>query len=346
MSGLRESVDPLITGKVSREGRRALYGSLTLYTFRGCTQKDIRSVLERYQVGFDLLTWRRSLHNNGQLMKNCKVWLYNSFVRGTPLPASFASVSQADRNTLTDCLQSNRIRDHLSSLVAYGAEPLTIDSLDSLLCESLYSRDVNAYFRSMVRKKLGFVVRTHGMNVSDLVDELRIGALFTLLRSYPRYEDVGHMKAICKAQAHNQTINLIHSYTTSSRQRLALNSDGTYSSLMVPITEFGTDGSPDFQELSSSYLVTGLDGATQSRWEQSFALRELSESSSISPKQRMFLQLMLGTPNGEFSGFIGSSNEDAVEEMPHGAYMKKVCQYLGVTIGSAKAFLQSTKALL
>jgi hypothetical protein len=349
MDGLRDSVEPLLSGKISSESRDALYASLMLYVFRGCKQSDVRSVVNKFGIEFDFLSWRKSIHHNGQLMKNCKVWAYNSFCHRAALPASFAHISQKDRNTLTTCLNHRPVASHLSSLVEYGATPLDLDEFDEKICESVYSRDVTAYLRTLVRTKLGFLVRSHATPVDDFVDELRTGALFALLRSYPRFEDVGHMRAICKSQAHNNAINIIYTNTTASRQRLTMNDDGTYSSLMVPLAEFGADQvvtSLGSEVISESYLVTGLDGNSQSRWEQSFALSEVAKSHNLSERQRTFLGIMMGQPHAEFSKFLGQDNTVAVEEMLYSAYMRRACKYMKVSYERAQEFLSSLKKVL
>jgi hypothetical protein len=348
--GLRDSVDPCVSGRPSTEARNALYSSLLLYVFRGCTQNDVRKVVTKHDLDFDFLTWRRALRSNGQLMKNCKVWVFNSFFEGSRLPARFADISAKDRNTLGICLDDKKMLSHLRSLKTYGAQPLDLQALDDVLYESIYAKDVTAYFRSLVKTKLGFLVSSQGSTASDFVDELRIGALYTLLRSYPRYEDLGHMKAICKSQGHNHAINIIHSYTTASRQRLQQNTDGTYSSVMVPIAEFGADqyvseeGSGDL--VTSSYLVTGLDGKSQSAWERSFALSELSNSHKLSERQRLFLSLLLGQPNAEFSAFLGEDNSSALETRQYRAYLRRTCQFLKVPLPKARAFLESLQSVL
>jgi len=350
-SGLRGSVEPLLGSKIDREQAVALYESLLLYTFRGCTQADIRRVLDRKGIEFDFLSWRLALRSNGLLMKNCKVFAYQFYCGNAP-SAKTAGIPMKDRNTIGGVVEESRaLRKHFKYLVDYGAQPLSIPELDRQLTEAVYSKDVTAYMNHIVRTKLGFLTASYGHVASDFVDDLRIGALYTLLRSYPRYEDLGHMKAICKSQAHNQAINIIKTNTASSRQRLRQNHDGTYSSLMVPLASFGadqtvTDEGSGTDSVVSSYLVTGIDGTTQSSWEQKFALSELSSSPQLSIKQRTFLSLMSGNPNAEFSAFLGMDNTEAVETLKYTAYMKKVCVFLGVPIRKAQAFLHSLQRVL
>lgn len=344
--GLRNSVEPLLTGKHSREQLFDLYAALVTYIFRGCNQHEVRSVLLKGRIEFDFLTWRREVYRNGLLMKNAKVWVYSKFCG---VKTSNLGLSIQDRNTLSDTLDDPRLSQYLAHLRdEYGATPLSLSQLDRAICDSLYSGDVTAFLRNTARTKMGFLSKSYGLPLSDLVDELRIGALFTLLKSYPRYEDLGHMRAICKSQAHNQSINIIKEHTSQSRQRLQKNPDGSYTSIMVPMSEFGEDqfvanDTSGHDVVVSSYLVTGIDGVTQSRWEQSFALKELLASPNISPLKRKFLNLMVGNPSDEFSSYLGLRNEEAIHSMRYPTYTKRVCSFLKVPLKSADSFLKSLR---
>lgn len=347
--GLRDSVEPLLKCAHSKQQLSDLYAILVTYIFRGCTQHDVRSVMAKSGVKFDFLTWRRALYSNGLLMKNGKVWAYAVFCG---MKTSSLDLSMKDRNTIREALKSPRLIKFLTHLRdEYGAVPLTISQLDRAICDSVYSRDVTAFLNHTARTRMAFLTSSFGIPRSDLVDELRIGALFTVLKSFPRFEDIGHVRAICKAQAHNHSINIIKEQTSQSRQRLIKNDDGSYSNAMIPISEFGDDqfvmsSESGHEVIASSYLVTGIDGVTQSRWEQGFALKELLSSQDLPPLKRKFLSLMIGSPSAEFSGYLGKSNEEAIHTMQYSAYTRRVCAFLKVPYPAAKNFLESLKPQL
>jgi hypothetical protein len=120
---------------------------------------------------------------------------------------------------------------------------------------------------------------------------------------------------------------------------------------MVPMSEFGDDqfvasASSGHEVIASSYLVTGIDGVTQSRWEQSFALNELLASPGLPSLKRRFLNLMVGNPSVEFSAYLGKNNEEAIHNMQYSAYMRRVCLFLKVPFPAAKSFLGSLKSQL
>lgn len=345
--GLREVVAHYYTGKLPTEAQlMPLYGALLLYVFRGCKQASIRKLIKHYDYEFDFLSWRRNIHHMGTLLKEVKLWTYWYFVNGSNLQAVDLPIKE--RNTVKTALRFKPLQRHLTALRdEYGAPALTPDQLDEMIQESLYSNDVNAYLRSLIREQMGFLVQSFGYTNHDLLCELRINALSTLLRSYPRYEDVGHMRAICKSCSHNHAVNFIKTNTTESRQRLRQNADGTYSNMLVPIDLFGSEQSVSSEEgVVSATLVAGLDGVTQSQWDQLFALRELQNHPRMTARHRQFFNLALGKPDGAFSEFLGSPNDQVIERRPYDEYLKSVCKFMGLKPTSMQSFLASLKGHL
>lgn len=344
-SGLRASVESRIPYKVSPSKLQPLLDSLTLYVFRGCHQADIRKVLAKLDFNFDFLSWRRDLPHNGVLLKDCKLWLYRLYLCNEKI--TIDSLSRKDRNSLEASLDNKLVSRHLRSLKQYGAPALLPEELDSRIADSLYSHDVTAFLHHVVRTKLAFLVQSFGYSARDLVDELRLSSLVALLKTYPRYEHLGHMRAVCKANAANRAQNIIDTNTTDSRQRLRQNPDGTYTNLLVPMDLYGSEQSIIGEDGTvSATLVSGLDGVSHSQWERLFSLRQLTGSASLTPKQRLFLRLALGEPHGDFSAFIGRSNDEAIEAMSYNDYIRKVCRFVKVTEEMAHEFLQSLQPRL
>lgn len=343
--GLRASVESHLHSSMRISDLQPLLSHLMLYAFNGCHQSDIREVIRRQGFDFDFLAWRREYPRNGLLLKDQKVWAYWAFVNDEKLKVD--SVSRREANALECALETPALRRHLRSLYREGAAALTLPELDGDIQDSLCSDDVNAYLRTLVRTKMSFLVQSFGYTKDHLFSELRSAALVALLKSYPRFEDIGHMRAICKSAAKNHCINFIKTNTTQSRQRLKQNEDGTYSNLMVPMESFGTEHAVASNDGTvSASLVTGLDGVSQSHWEQLFALRQLMHSDKLKPKQRLFLSLALGTPNGEFTAFLGQSNEKYMETRPYGDYLSRLCQFMQVNAEVAKKFLASLQKFL
>lgn len=341
-AGLRASVESNLRGRCSVSELQPLYGSLMLYAFRGCLQNDVRAVIQKYNYDFDFLTWRRQLPSNGLLLKDQKVAAYWYFVNKKPL--RLESISQKEYNAMSLALESPGLKRHLRGLVKYGARPMTISQLDKYIAQSLYSSDVTAYLKTLVSKKMSFLISSFGYTRSSLLAELQVSSLVALLRSYPRYENLGHMKAICKVNAHNHCINFIKTNTSRSRQRLLQNEDGTYSNLLVPLDTYGSDHAVQNAEGTvSATLVTGLDGSSQSHWEQMFALHQLLESKKLRPRQRAFLTLAIGKYDAGFSEFLGRPNDDYLEKRPYTDYLKAACRYLCLDEVAAFKFLSSLR---
>lgn len=341
-SGLRASVEFHLHRKYTLPQLQPLFGALLLYSFRGCTQQDIRQLIAKQGYEFDFLSWRRELPSNGLLLKDQKVHTFWKFANGDRLPMD--SISRTESNALACALEYPKLQRHLKQLVKYGARAMTVPQLDKYIARSLYSSDVTAYLRTLVSQKMSFLAQSYGYTRSSLLSELQIGALVALLKSYPRYENLGHMRAICKAAGHNHCINVIKSNVTTARQRLKQNEDGTYSNVIVPLDMYGSDQAVHSEEGSVvATLVTGIDGVSQSQWEQMFALKELLESNRLKPRQREFLRLALGTHDPGFSEFLGRPNEDYLEKRPHVDYLRAVCRYLDLDERGAFKFLTSLR---
>jgi hypothetical protein len=345
--GIRELVAHYYTGKPRTEQQlMPLYGALLLYVFRGCKQQSVRKLIAHHEYEFDFLSWRRNLSHMGTLLKDVKLWTYWFYVNGVSLKE--VPISVREKNSLKLALKFKPLQRHLHSLhTEYGAQPLTPSGLDAMIKASLYSDDVSAFLRSQVRTKMSFLVQSFGYTAHDLVCELSISALNALLKSYPRYEDVGHMRAICKSAAHNHSINFIHTNTTDGRQRLRKNEDGSHSNMLVPIDMFGSDQSVTGSDgIVSATLVSGIDGVTASQWEQMFALRQLQNHPRMTPRHRQFFNLALGKPDGAFSAYLGQPNDHLIERKDYNDYLNHVCKYMGLAQESMQSFLSSLKSHL
>jgi len=343
---LQSLVHHFYRGPIPTERKlRPLYGALLLYVFRGCKQQQIRNLIDHHQFDFDFLSWRRNLHHMGFLLREVKLWSYWYHSRGQHLRE--LKLSRGGINAVKSALEFKPLQRHFSYLSEYGAEPLSNNELDQLILDSLYSSDVKAFMGSLVREKMSFLITSFGFTHRDLMCELQLNSLVALLKSYPRFEDVGHMRAICKSSAHNHCINFIHSNTTDSRQRLRKNEDGTHSNLMVPIDMYGADQVFSGEDgVASVSLVSGIDGVSSSQWEQMFALREVMESNKLTESHRRFLRLALGTPDGEFSEFLGMPNDEACESRRYPDYLSSVCKFMGLSQSRMYSFLTSLRGHL
>ncbi len=345
--GLRELVAHYYTGKPRTEQQlMPLYGALMLYVFRGCKQQSIRKLIAHHEYEFDFLAWRRNLHHMGHLLKDVKLWTYWFYVNGYSMKEVPLDIKE--KNSIKQALKFKPLQRHLKALhEEYGAVALTPVQLDAMIQDSLYSDDVTAFLRTQVRSKMGFLVQSFGYTSHDLLCELRLSALSALMKSYPRYEDIGHMRAICKSSARNHSINFIHTNTTDGRQRLRKNEDGTHSNMLVPIDLFGSEQSVLGEDgIVSATLVSGLDGVTQSQWEQTFSLRELQNHPRMTARHRQFFSLALGKPDGAFSEFLGQPNDQLIERRSYSDYLNSVCQYMGLKESSMQSFLSSLKSHL
>jgi len=351
MKGLYASVESCLKAPLKLSTKSDLYAILLLYLFRGCMQTDVRSWLEENSVDFDFLTWRKALHRNGALLKNVKVFTYAKFC-GFKTNLADYEFSAEESRAVNLALKNPDLVARLTEYRDEKRHPLGLRLYDRYLAEALTSADLDLYLRKFIRKKMSFLVRSYGLSASEIKADLLSFALFTLLKSYPKFDDLGHMTAIAKTAVKRRGVNLIKEQTTQKRQRLIHNADGSYTATNVTTSTAAGNmvsdpGSVATQgDVTSSYLVTGLDGKVQSAWEQAFSLKQLLVSGQITQKQRRFLSLLLGQPCQEFSDWLGKNNESVAENLDHHSYLEAVCEFMSVPVPKAQAFLGSLQRFL
>lgn len=352
--GLRDSVELCLSKPISRQQKVDLYGHLMLYVFRGCVQADVRSWLQESGLfeTFDFLKWRRSLHKNGALLRNVKIFTYSRHCNYPVSPSEY-ELDRKELHAINLACEFSPLRDKLDEYYNDRRHPLGLELFDRFLGKALSNSDIEGYTRRYISKKMSFLICSYGESARDIRSDLMSSAIYTIQKTYPRFDDLGHMIATAKSAIKKRGVNFIKEHTTQKRQKLIQNSDGTYQKNTVAFSSTGSGVSdPGSQEtggqqaIASSYLVTGLDGLVQSSWERTFALKQLRESDRITNKQKTFLSLLLGEPCPNFSAYLGMPNDVAIETVEHSEYLEDVCSFLVVEPWKASAFLESLQDVL
>lgn len=331
--------------------RITLIGLLFQYVFRGNRQEDIRDVLQKRDIPFDLLSWRLALHRNGDLLRDGKAWIY-ALYSGRDPEASAYDLTRADRVFIDYALQYKPLRGRLRTLRRDEGRPSWSPArLDAFVTTVLHSPDLLGYARRFIHHKMGFLVKSYGQTFGGIESDLMTWALYGLLRAYPRFDDVGHGIAIAKTTLKRRGINFIKAKTTQGKNELILKPDGKYERTTVSLSSI-TDGTGQFLSADGTYihrslLVVGMDGLNSSRgavdWESMHALNELLKSRMLNAHHRRFLSLMLGKHDEEFSQFLGVDNDEYIEKTDYHRYRANVCAFMGLTESRVSSFLESLK---
>lgn len=339
---------------LDRTQRSFLMGNLMLYVFRGCHQSDVRLNLEKRNLKFDFLTWRRHLKSNGTLLRDGKLYLY-ALAAKDPLKQSTLDLTKVDLYLLDLALSYRPLKAHLTFLAKGQERPvMTPRSFDRFVAKVLSSEDLVTYTRKFINKKMKFIMKSYDQELLDIEHTLKACALYGLQRSYPSFEHLGHGIAIAKTLIKRNGINFIQEMTTKKKDQLLHDeATDTYSKRTVSMDAIA-DGTGQFLTADGTFvhrslLVVGLGGSSTVEgiaWDTLHALKQLQNSSALKNKQREFLKLMLGTHSEAFSDFLGRQNDELLESIPYTTYTKLVCAFLRIPHDAASEFLANLRPSL
>jgi hypothetical protein len=232
-----------------------------------------------------------------------------------------------------------------------GRPPIGLKSLDAYLASVVSSEDYRTYVSKYIAKKMGFLIKSYNTTRDEIRSDLDSWALYALLKSYPRFDDVGHGIAIAKTTAKRRGVNLMKSLTAGNKNALITDKNGNCSATNVSMSSLEDQTGQFLTEDGSYYhrslLVVDLNGKSRAggamSWEDTTALQELLESPRLTKKQRLFLRLASGIPDEEFTAFLGEPNEDYAERVEFEQLKQKICSHLGLRGSMADLFLANLR---
>jgi hypothetical protein len=352
---LQEALGVHLHGRVSSDVKLELTGRLLTYIYRGPMDiKRLTRFVKDNDIPFDLTNFRRDLATSGELLYGSKTYLYSQV----------ASKYQADVQPLTveDCSVSSKearllmatAHDHAllsKTLVGYAKQSyrsLHPSQLQRLITEVLCTEDYEKYVSKYVHRKMRFLIQSFGYVAADLINDVRRWSMYAILRTYPAFNDYGHVLGLAKSTAHNMGVNLIKQATTAGRQRLTRDNQ----SLLVPLHVTESSGGANVADhdgilVDDSYLVVGRTGTRVQNDElDTYAsLQALLESPRLRDEHKRFLRIMMGQHDDEFSAWLGQANEDAVEKN-YDRYLARASEFIGVEVDEAKRFLRKLAQFL
>lgn len=314
-----------------------------LYVFGGCKQSSVKKKMSL--LDFDYLGWKRSLPRNGTLYKNSKLYAYSKLF--TPLTAKSAGLSIKETNALDIALEYDPCISYLRSLRnKLRCHPMSLQQIDHFYGKTITSRDLQEYTSKFVYVKLRFLAQSYGFTMAELKSSLLSNAYFALLKQYPNFENEDHLIKLAKVAVHNTGTNLILQQTAKKRNKLLQNSDGTYYRTETPLSDDNQSVTKSSEEgyISTSFLVTGLDGRVHSDWYTSKSIEQLRAGDMLTTKQKKYISLALGESDEEFVEFLGDHAD--LYERDHPRYLERVGEFLGVSPERQSHFLQSLKKFL
>jgi hypothetical protein len=277
------------------------------------------------------------LKAQGELLLETKVYAYSQYKNlSTPV-----RLDPKEKYAVRNAFEFQPLDDQLTLLAHQEKRsPLGVGLFNKYVADVIMSSDMHAFTHHFMRTKLAFLVKSYGLTYEDLKADLYSYSIFSLRKAYPRFEHLGHMAAISKTAIKNRGLNIIEEQTTDKRQRLNQNSDGGYSAVHVNLDSI------ESASVAHSFLVSGLDGQSQSNWEEMFSLHQLLKSPNIKPNHRRFLSLLVGNRDEQFSEFLGVDNSELISSIGFDRYFTKACSFFSVTEETGRNFLSTLKAHL
>jgi hypothetical protein len=183
----------------------------------------------RELCGTSSIEIRRNLNNNGYVMRDLKLWLYDAAQGGRSRILRTAEEFGIDASDIRVCRvfkdadTLNRLRElHVSHA------PISPSDLQSAVTHCLDS--VRDYAMKYVRSKLRFICKSEHIEPEDFALELMGNCVAGIYAQYPRLDSTLHAINVCKRIIKNMGTNIIKRYTTEGRAVLVRNQDGTFSS--------------------------------------------------------------------------------------------------------------------
>lgn len=286
--------------------------SLFRWVFNAKTHDEIEKELRECYPK----TWTQHLNRiskialtNGYVMRNCKLFAYAHFMavhNGTEPPEPKAYDIHPDDVMFLRSLDLSHL------LKRECLPPVTLKEFDNLILTAV--KETKAYTDRFIYKKMLFLINSYAIPHEDISGDMKESAVRAIQRVYPLLECDLHLVNTVKHEIHNEGQTLIQKSTTSGRNRLVQEKDGTFSSLLSPI-------------VSEDALTNVDEEDNRKHW-----LKVLADvESQMSGKVRRFILCMMGEHDDGFSEYLGGDNSQLVESMSYRAYRRRLETYMNIS---------------
>lgn len=306
--------------------------------------------------------FRNELKFSGYIQRDFKFYLYEYLIDGTfSLASSILSEDRAFvyRFTRSDDKYQKALVKQCKAYNNLGYKPRPMVEFCTK-CDDILE-DLQLFCKKFVIKKLKFVVQMNGLFVDDIVQELIAYGIYANYRAYPESMGTKHMLNIAKQAAKNRGENIIKESVAFSRSRLIRHEDNTFSARIISLhskaisSDYILDGTRgQGGTMVCTSLMAGLDGNSvegesardpeRGRDLQQAVATMLDHFSS--PTARLFVELLMGVYDPEFSKWLGQANDEMFDTAERIVYADKVREYLGVSVAKAQNFVQGLRTEL
>lgn len=307
-----------------KKERAELTPLIMLYLHKGISQTDLRKVAKE-KVPYDLGALLRSIPDHGEVLLDNKVEAYR-YATGQPGVNLNAELRAAvDHPTVAKHLKTR--------FIDIGLPAYTVQQAAELEARAIVNREINTYAMKFLRRKLSFIVKSHPIQFEDLLNDVRERALYALRMSYPYWRSSGEMLAISKSAIKSAGLNLINFYAADKRQAI----DGTNHAKTLSMDDTEGDAFT-----FTSLLFTDICMGAQPSMEAGIDIERLLLKCK-QPNKRLFLSLLAGRQDDDFSEWLGYDNVDYAQRTDFPIVLGRVCRYMNVDQEKAMTFIRSLK---
>ena len=297
--------------------QQELAGMCYAYAFRdpSVSQSVLKSVSQRHNWKLSITDFGLAMSKDGEFLRDSKVVLWAAW-HGEP---QANVLTKTATKVVNRALESTKLQRHLKTLNKFPV--YTVEEVANLIDWVIHHKEIEDYIGKFVKRKFAFLIRNYGLTYSGIKVDLQSAAISMLYRSFPKWKSSGEMFALSKAAIHNRGQNLIKEHTNSSKNQLITNEDGGYSLVNTTLDE-----------------ASSMSTSTQNT-DTIVCVRQLLNSTRFTDRQKLFLTLMTGQPNTEFSTWLGTSNADFIDKTSLKCYLSNVCRFMQIDVSVAQDFL-------
>ena len=135
-------------------------------------------------------------------LRECKAYLYAHTVDPYTNRRDYG-VNAATANLLHKTVDENKDLKQLLARLASKYPAYTLPQLDQLIAGALTNTDFQTYIGKFVSRKMAFMLND-GLAKEDIKQDLLLACHRSMLKTYPVFNDAGHIQALIKRTAHNQ----------------------------------------------------------------------------------------------------------------------------------------------
>jgi hypothetical protein len=294
-------------------------GAIFAYLFRRIEVMEFRKYFDNG------IAVKKKIDSSGYILRNCKLFAY----------AHWRAVHSDSERPKAKAFEVSPQDAPILRRLNLGHIPkkfqvYSLAEYKSLIDEYLWSQQIDVYIGKFISKKLRFLIKSYGLDRSDIEADLKMKGLYDVYRMYPFYESHLHVVNIAKGGIKRAGQDLIQEHTSGKRQKLRANTDGTFEHLHVALDL----AAPDLIAPAVGNYV--LDG-----------MRDLEKlAPHMTPRAQRFLTLLSGQHDDEFSEYLGRDNDKASEKLAFEVYCSKVQAYMEVSDASLQQFFGKLRTRL